>query len=318
MTGQRKGPAIARCSTCGIQLGLLDRLRGYTECRTHRAATAATRDQARARYLGALTGFDLSGSLTPSEARTLAETDLAVVGVDWHHRVARSAIAYLLDQALADELLTADEDATIARLARLATVDLGELIGTANGLSTRVMVARVNAGRLPTVVKPVTRLRRREVCHLEVRASLMTTAEGAGAHVDRGINAAKGTRIDYARLVNQLAPLAGGLRAWDDGHLVVTDQRVFFDGNHLAIQVPHRRLIGYTLFKDGLRLRIAGRKAEPIFRVAEPLVVAAVAGGAWATRDEAGVPKVFAVESFDGLGISPADSSKSGSAPARG
>jgi hypothetical protein len=108
------------------------------------------------------------------------------------------------------------------------------------------------------------------------------------------------------------------LRAWDDGMLVVTDQRVFFDGDHVNIQVPHRRLIGYTLFKDGVRLRIAGRKAEPIFRVAEPLVVAAIAAGAWATKSQQPLPQVYAVESFDSLAINRADSSKSGSAPARG
>ena len=70
---------------------------------------------------------------------------------------------------------------------------------------------------------------------------------------------------------------------------------MFFEGNHLSIQVPHRRLIGFTLFKDGLQVRIADRRTEPIFRVADPLVVAAIAGGASLKTSNEPLPRVYAV-----------------------
>jgi hypothetical protein len=106
-------------------------------------------------------------------------------------------------------------------------------------------------------------------------------------------------------------PLNPNLRAWDEGRFLVTDQRMFFEGNHLSMQIPHRRLVGLTLYRDGLQARIAGRRAEPIFRLADPLVVAAIAGGAWARTSREPLPRVYAVESFDGLRVK-AGSARSG------
>jgi len=316
----RLAAAPSACATCQKPLSLLDRLMGRTECATDRANSTATRDTARARYLGALTGFDLRAPLSASEERTLTETTPESLGTAWHARVTRSALTYLFEQALADDALTADEDAAIDRFARLASVTVSDVLRGTPSLAAHAAVARVNAGRLPTVTKPTVRLRRRETCHIEVRASLMTDSAGAAATsaaAGRGLDMNRGDLIAYGRVVGGLVPMPSDLRAWDDGMLLVTDQRVFFEGDHVSIQIPHRRLIGCTVFKDGLRVRIAGRRAEPIFRIADPLVVAAIASRASSGVAQIPAPKVYAVESFDGLALSPAGSSRSGSVPAR-
>jgi hypothetical protein len=164
-------------------LGVVERLLGRSLCRLHREAREGTRDQARARYLGALTAFDLVATLTPSEEQTLRDTQPVTVGAEWLARVSRSAVSYLLDQALVDDVLSADEDAAIARLSSLAGVDVADLVQTTPGLSPRVAVARINSGRLPAVAKPATRVRRREVAYFETRASLMTEAGGAAERI---------------------------------------------------------------------------------------------------------------------------------------
>ena len=298
----------AQCASCGSELAATDRLLGRLECPPHRAASIAERDQARARYLGALTAFDFGTSLTPSAERILTETTLESVGTRWHERVAMSAIAYLLEQALADDILTREEDTRITSLAGLARVTVPDVLRVEPRLAPHVVTARVNDGRLPIVQSPTIRLRRREICFFEAPAGLMSDADGAAVVTNRGVPTVKGGHVDYGRLVGTLFLMNPDLRPWDDGTLVITDQRVFFEGHHLSIQIPHRRLIGFTLFKDGLQVRIADRRTEPIFRVADPLVVAAIAGGASLKTSNEPLPRAHAVESFADWPVIPAGS----------
>jgi hypothetical protein len=83
-------------------------------------------------------------------------------------------------------------------------------------------------------------------------------------------------------------------------------------GTNLDLQVPHRRLIGFVAFRDGLQIRIAGRHAAPIFRVADPLMIAAIAHGAWAKSAAEPLPRVYAVDPFDSWETIGAGSVRSG------
>ena len=54
----------SRCSVCDRPLSLFDRLLGREEDAAHWVAPTAGRAQARARYLGAITAFDLQTTVT--------------------------------------------------------------------------------------------------------------------------------------------------------------------------------------------------------------------------------------------------------------
>ncbi len=285
------GTAV-HCASCGIVLSAAERLLGRSQCRAHLAASNAERNQARARYLGALTAFDITAPLTPLEEGILADTTAETLGSRWHERVAVSAVKYVFEQALADDILTPQEEATIVRLASMARTTVPDVLRSEPGLASHAIAARVNSGRLPVVRSPSSRLRRGEVCYFEAEADLMTDGAGAAVVSSRGVATAKGDRIAYSRLVRTLVPMSSERRAWDHGTLVITDRRVFFEGSGVSIQVPHRRLNGFTLFRDGLQVHISDRRAEPVFRVGDPLAVAAIAGGAAPKSSTQRVPRV--------------------------
>jgi hypothetical protein len=296
---------------CGRPLTLMDRVFGRAECSNDRSAVSATRERARSRYLSAIAGFDLRSDLTPAERQTLTDADLASIGEAWHHRVATSAVMFVLDQALETSVLRAADEDRVAESAALAKVDLPALLQSRAGMSEQLVVARANDGRLPLVARPTIRLRRREVCFFEARATLMTASAGAAGVGHPGVSAPKCVVL-AGQTIAHLPALDSQLRPWDDGMLLVTDQRVFFEGDHVSIQVPHRRLIGFQLFRDGVRIRIAARRAEPILRVAQPALVAAIANSAWTKSTEEALPRFYAVESFEALPVRMAGSSKSG------
>ena len=61
-----------------------------------------------------------------------------------------------------------------------------------------------------------------------------------------------------------------------------------------------------------MQIRIAGRHAAPIFKVADPLVIAAIANGAWAKSAAEPLPRVYAVDPFDDWETIRATSARSG------
>jgi hypothetical protein len=312
----RLGGRPVACTECGCRLSPVDRAFGRALCDEHRSAQSGSREAARARYLGAISAFDIDTKPTPRELGILSDTTPQEVGIDWHQRVASSAILFVLGQALDRRVLTESDDERLQSLATLTGIDRASVERSEARLPGQIAVARANAGRLPVVVQPSIHLRRLEICFLDMPGALLTNASGAGPSDRRGLVTTKGTPVpvlDGGHLVD----VGGDLRAWDDGRFVITDQRVFFDGMHVGVQVPHRRLIGFTVFRNAVQVRIAGRRAEPIISVADPLFVAAVGNAAW-NQGVAGLPRVYGAGPFDGLPVSPAETSRSESGPARG
>jgi hypothetical protein len=310
----RPGGRVEACTECGRRLSPVDRALGRDLCEEHRSARGGSQEAARARYLGAISAFDIDTEPTPRELEILSDTSPRDVGIEWQQRVASSAILFVLGQALDRQTLTENNDEHLKSLAALTGTDLALVERSESRLPGQIAVARANAGRLPVVATPAVHLRRREVCYIDTPAALLTSASGAGPSDQRGLVTTKGTPV-LVRDSGRLVDVGGDLRAWDNGRLVITDQRVFFDGIHVGVQVPHRRLIGFTVFRNAVQVRIAGRRAEPIISVADPLLVAAVGNAAW-QHGAADPPRVYPAGPFDGLPVSPAETSRSGSVPA--
>ena len=309
---QRLRASAAACAECGQPLSALDRVLGRTACATDRATNNKARDSLRARYLGALTGLEMTSEPTPRERQVLADTAVEDLGEAWHHQVAASALLYLIDEAVADNVLTADEDARIEGVAALVKLEPELAIRSRVGLAARLVIARANDGRLPRIREPSVRLRRREICYFQGPATLLSPAAEDAANLRPGVTIAKGARLDISVLDQDLPAIDRHIATWDSGMLVITEQRILFEGKHLNVQVPHRRLIGVTLFADAVQLRIAARKSQPVFRLEQPAVVAAVATSAWRDLGTASVPQVYSVAAFDDWPLRMAETSRSG------
>jgi hypothetical protein len=131
-------------------------------------------------------------------------------------------------------------------------------------LSRLRMLARVETGDLPIVDSPVA-LVPNEHCHWVVQCTL---ADELGLPRSARTEL-RGTRFD---VTSDAHFHAGGERAalrpnervlpTDLGILIVTSRRTVFQGTKRTISVPHARLQGITLYRDGMQLDEIGGSAR--------------------------------------------------------
>ena len=101
-------------------------------------------------------------------------------------RIRRSIRDGAIEAALADERLTADEEAALlTALGKLGVTD-DNLDVEAPGVRDRLVVAQVNDGRMPVIATPHLLVRGGEVVHLETAAELLKSVPvhefQAGSH----------------------------------------------------------------------------------------------------------------------------------------
>ena len=269
--------ASGTCRVCGGSISVWDRVGGRGLCKSCRTNDRDRVEHARALFLGALTAVDLSTELTDRQRQIVAETVPESVGVAWHRKTGVAALRFLAEEALADEVMTADEDQRIREIGHLVRVDLDAALKDEADLADRVTLGRARDGRLPVAIAAPLSLRRREVCHLRVKADLLESVFSADASGREALWAPKGVPLSYNayRGVRPKAPARA--REIDSGILGVTDRRLIFRGNHHAIEVRYEDLIGFRVFQDGVGMRIPRSPADTLFKVRTPHFVAGLA-----------------------------------------
>jgi hypothetical protein len=224
-----------------------------------------------------LTAVDLERELSERQRRTVIETTPESVGVAWFRKTGISALRFLAEEALADEVLAADEDQRIRDIGNLVRVDLDAALKDDAELADRVVLGRARDGRLPVVIATPLALRRREVCHLRVKADLLEPVFSSDPSGREALWAPKGVPFSYAayRRVRPKAPARA--HEIDSGVLGVTDRRLIFRGRHHAIEVRYEDLIGFRVFQDGVGMRVPRSPADTLFKVRSPHLVAGLA-----------------------------------------
>src|SRR4051794_3611118 len=191
----------ATCASCGVKLGLGRRMSGHQLCEScegreqaQRLANAAAYSNAVAAYQQLASQVPVGGeSLTPQVrqmAATLTPADAAAIGI--------AVVQQAVTQAIADEYLTADEEATIDRTARILGIDPVTQQAVVKPFANRVLAARMNAGRFEPVAAPSIFLKPNETDLLEVPAQLLKEVvhrEMRGGYSGVSFRVAKGVRF---------------------------------------------------------------------------------------------------------------------------
>jgi hypothetical protein len=194
-------------------------------------------------------------------------------------RIRRSIVTAAVDAALADDRLTADEEAALlAALARLGVTD-----DTADGevpdLRDRLVVARVNDGRMPVVDAPALLTRAGETVHLETSAELLKSVAVREFHAgSQGVSfrIMKGVTYRVGSTRGHLVTVGSELQTVDDGILSVTSRRVVYAGGRKTLEFRYDRLVGMELYEDGIRLSVTNRQDPSLFRLRHVHAIAAV------------------------------------------
>jgi hypothetical protein len=251
----------AICERCGLSLGSLDRLLGRRVCSScQRQAVADYKTELEMALRSATSTLELGPRLAPLRAalptRTARELEI-------------EAFRSYLDHALKDDVLSAEEEARLNDLMRALGIDEETFQREFADYTPRLLVARINDGRLPEVPPERSNviLKKGEVVHVQAPATLLkeTTIRKASYssfsfRVVRGVYFRTGQMRTAPQVERTLLEV-------DSGTLSVTSQRVVFRGGRHGLEVPYKRLLSVDFYRDGLRLDVAGRSTPPFFRL---------------------------------------------------
>ncbi len=277
----------ATCTVCGAKLGFGRRLAGKSLCEVHEAeqrardaAEATARAAARAEYLQ-VAASAVSDSTAPERLPGLA---LRAGMTDIEAEQAKiQAVAGLLASAIEDSYLTEAEEQTFARA--VSRLDLAEedVRQAVSPYTNSVAIARLNAGRLPTISDPVIFMKPKEVAHFQVEASLLKEVvqrESRGGYSGFSIPIYKGVRYRVGSYRGRSVVVGTSLETADKGILCLTSQRAVFKGMRQSVECLYSKLVGVNVFDDGIQFHVTNRKNATLLRVEDGHLVAAVVNAA--------------------------------------
>jgi hypothetical protein len=290
---------------CGRPLSLGRRLLGKHRCRDCEAAhdarvreelarKEAEHDRALRDYAAVAGALRLGVDLDVALDRIDAAARSSALPSDELAHVNETALSVYVDEALADDIITPEENALIAHAAER----LGVRLGPAQW--AKYSVAASNAGILPRVAQPRILLNADEADLIEAQVALLTErviTERRTTYNSISVPiGSSGIRYRTGQARGRTVVVGTRTEVADRGVLAVTSDRVVFAGASQVMEFPHHRLVGVRVFGDGLGLQIANRKSVPTFRTGAPMndILAAVLGTAVAMSRGTFVPPVVA------------------------
>ncbi len=286
-------PAI--CKDCGAELGLFARLGGRSLCsvcqkkwqgeqREKASQARRERDGAREAYKGLLarltTSPDEVVALLP-QVRTAAEA--AALQQGEAGRLQGSAFCTVAQRFLDDDILSEEEEHSLLELGGIFGITQQVFRSKYSDLFFRLVIARLNDGRLPEVTDPHIIAKKGEVVHAETEAALMkevTLREYRGGYSGFSFRIAKGVRYHVGGARGRSVVTGTKLVADDVGLLSVTSRRSVFVGAKRTVDLPYPKLVNLGVFTDGIQFHMENRSTAPLFKVENGEVIAATINAA--------------------------------------
>lgn len=273
----------ATCASCGTNLSFVQKLTGRSLCSSCAGEQKEARSGAEQEYNAALS--ELVSSSTPTseiKSRLPALARQAALTEGKLHRLHLESFRNYIDKALEDDYLTEEEEARLSEIGEALGIDLDSEL---EGVMPRLVVARVNDGRLPTVSEPHVMLKKGEVVHAETNAALLkevTVREFRGGYRGVSFRVAKGVRFHTGGARGRSVVVGTKLQTEDEGILSVTSQRAVYTGARRTIEMPYTKLVNLNVFEDGIQFHLSNRKKPPMFKLEQGLgeAIAAVVNAA--------------------------------------
>lgn len=253
---------------------------GFLEKRRERRAAQAG---AAARYRSLLD--DLASSGDPKDlvpALRDAASEAGLKAAELQHDMG-DVFRRHAEAALEDDLLSEAEEGRLLDLADAFGIDDGAMLTTHRDVLNRLVVARVNDGRLPQLDSPRLLLKPDEVVHLETEAQLMKEVkirEYRGGYAGVSFRVAKGVRFSTGGIRGRPVVVGTEWQPEDAGVLSVSSQRAVFMGQRKTIEFIYGKLVNLTVLTDGVRFHVSNRQTAPLFKVESGPVIAAVVNAA--------------------------------------
>jgi hypothetical protein len=191
-----------------------------------------------------------------------------------------------VDQLLADDILSDDEQDKLFEFARSLGIDLNQYLNQHPATRDRVVIAGVNAGRFPGAAPPFHILvKTGEEVLIEGHASMLKeVADRAwqGGYSGFSFRVTKGVRYRVGQTQGHMQQVGTKLIVTDAGVLSVTSTRIVFSGKTSTREIPYAKLVNLTVFASGVTecIAIAVSKGQDIdtqtYAISNPHMFAAI------------------------------------------
>jgi len=216
-----------------------------------------------------------ASSATPSSAISLARQFASQHGVtvldsrELEERRGQAFLAYA-ETVLADDHLTVEEEEAFGEVAEALGITQERFQAEFGDTLSRLVVARVNNGRLQPLAQPELMAKRGESVYLEIGAALtkeVSIREWQGGSGGFSFRIAKGVRYNVGRTKGRSVVVGTEQQIDDVGLLAVSSKRIVFMGEKRSMDIPLAKLLNLDLFEDGVRIHASNRQRSPLFQL---------------------------------------------------
>lgn len=243
-----------------------------------RKAAAAQKAQAVQRYTATLDQMCQDGADIDALAFELKEAaSEAGITEEQGRSMNANAITRYLHAAVADDLLTADENERVGLLVRTlgVTWDMVD-----RDLALRATVAGINGRLLPVAKSPQLMAKKGEIVHLEWFAALMkevAVRQYQGGYQGVSIPIGKtGVRYRVGASRGHSVQVGTQLQVADSGTLAITSRRAVYMGSRKTVEMPYSKVVNLSVFDNGVQFHLSNRVNAPMFILERPDVLAAL------------------------------------------
>lgn len=279
------------CGECGLRLGVSRRFLGdgfCSSCSARRkkervereAVERAQRESARSEYQRLLGEIGTAGS---EAIKLLPGLTSAVQGAGFAEAELKAlnlrAIRSFVEVALADDILSEEEEQSFDQVITTLGVPPTQLAYELRDVLFRLIIAQANDGRLPVAPRSDILLKKNEVLHFQIPASLMkqvAVREYQGGYSGFSFRIVKGVRYHVGGTRGRSVVVGHEMKVVGTGILYLTSQRSVFVGAQQTIELPYSKLVTLNVFTDGVQFHQSNRKSAPLFQLENGDVVAAV------------------------------------------
>lgn len=181
------------------------------------------------------------------------------------------AFVAIVEAMLQDDILDIQEETNLLKAADALGVTQQRLGTEYKHLLDRLVVAKVNGGRLPVLDADEVRLvlKTGEVAHLTTPATLykwQAVRQYQGGSQGFSFRVMKGVYYHTGRTKGRSVVVGQNLVPDDDGVLTLTSRRAVFSGRKKSLEFDYRKLLDIELFSDGIRLAVSNRQTPSLMK----------------------------------------------------
>jgi hypothetical protein len=255
---------------------------GEDRCEQCEARDDAAQAAAVSEHERLLSGMPSGRYLDSGEVARIRELErtIPVLAAQFQQRRA-SAYTSLLAAALADDVLTPEEEMRLLEQGA-ALFDAAErpaLHAIFAEYRVRLLIATVNAGRLPYADPGGIVTKKGERVHVHEAASVLKEVVNREYQAgSRGVSfrIMKGVTYRVGATRGRMVEVGRSWQPEDSGELAVTSRRLLFTGDRRTIEVPLQKILDLNLFDDAVQVHVSGRQTPHTFQVPSGPLVAAV------------------------------------------